>query len=67
MLDIFCDLCLMVGMSGSWLGVNLFFAINVYIEEVVIIFVVVASLWVLKLDGACYLLSRIRGSRRVGA
>ena len=67
MLDIFCDLCLMVGKSGSWLGLNLFFAINVYIEEVVIIFVVVASLWVLRLDGAYYLLTRIRGSRRVGA
>jgi hypothetical protein len=52
-LNIFGNLCLLVGRCGSWLGLNLFFAINVYIEEVVIIFVVVASLWVLRGDGAC--------------
>ena len=62
-LNIFRNLCLLVGRSGSWLGLNLFFAINVHIEEVVVIFVVVASLWVLRWDGACCcLLSRIRGS-----
>ena len=62
-LNIFGNLCLLVGLSGSWLGLNLFFAINVHIKEVVIIFIVVASLWVLRWDGACCcLLSRIRGS-----
>lgn len=40
------NLCLLVGRCGSWLRLNLFFAINVHIEEVVIIFIVFATLWV---------------------
>ena len=66
-LNILGDLCLLVGLRGSWLDLNLFFAINVHIKKVVIIFVVIsASLWVLRGDWACRLLSRIRRSRRVG-
>jgi hypothetical protein len=66
-LNILGNLCLLVGRRRSWLDLNLFFAINVHIEEVIIIFVVVAaSLWVLRWYWACSLLSRIRRSRRVG-
>lgn len=60
-LNILGNLCLLVGLRGSWLDLNLFFAINVHIEKVVIIFIVVAvSLWVLRGGWACRFLSRIR-------